>query len=684
MPAQNRSSRRAFLKFAATAAAAAAGTLPENLRAALAIPPRMKTGTIMDVEHVVILMQENRSFDHYFGTLRGVRGYDDPCAITLRDGNSVFSQPAKNGRRVLPFRFNTATTNAACLPSLDHSWKGSQSEWNGWDVWTKHKTDMTMGHFTRADIPYYHALADAFTICDAYHASVFGPTNPNRLFLFSGTSGLAVGNHGPQVTTNVDDGNVTADMALDNPDFSALTWTTYADALSKHGINWKIYQERDNFSDNSLAYFAQFRGQSPTSPHYRAARDIVPGSTAQTMKNSEGRFLLDAFENDVANAKLPAVSWIVPPAALSEHPDAPPGYGEFLISRLMDIFVRYPETWAKTVFILNYDENDGFFDHIPSPVPALNATQGALNLPIAGEVLGAVPVGLGPRVPMMLISPWSRGGWVNSQLFDHTSVLRFLEKRFGVAAPNITPWRRAVCGDLTSAFDFAQSDTYFPKSLPDTTSYVADTQASCKLARPAVPSAQSMPRQEPGQRPARALPYRLSVTARSTPSATTLHFSNQSLVGAAFLVFDGTPDSPRHVTLAARTSLPLSCPPGMPVTVHGPNGFLRQFTFGATPDTPHITEHTHDGTLILDIENPSALQVTLQATMTGYPGFSPQGLILAPGASGRVAWPLQQTDHWYDLMLSTDTHPGFHLRLAGHLETGHPSRSDPRIGSHNA
>lgn len=160
--------RRQFLKFSAAATAGAA--LPENLKRALAIAPNTVTGTIQDVEHVVILMQENRSFDHYFGCLKGVRGYGDPRAEHRPDGKNVFAQPDGKGGYVLPFLFNTAHTSSACLASLDHSWKNTQAEWNNWDTWVPHKTPMTMGHFTRNEIPYYYALADAFTICDAYHA----------------------------------------------------------------------------------------------------------------------------------------------------------------------------------------------------------------------------------------------------------------------------------------------------------------------------------------------------------------------------------------------------------------------------------------------------------------------------------------------------------------------------------
>ncbi len=251
--------RRQFLRHAA--AAGAVGLLPASVQKALALPANRTTGSIKDIEHVVILMQENRSFDHYFGSLRGVRGFGDPRPAPLPDGGTVFEQPNPGkAEKLLPFRLNTETTSASRLKSLDHSWKGSQDEWNGWDVWVSRKTGYSMGYLNREDLPYYYALADAFTICDAYHCSIFGPTDPNRLYFFSGTSGLGAGNQGPQTVTNngVDD-TWTADMALDAPDVAGLEWATYADHLEDAGVSWKLYQEYDNFGDNELAKLKNLR-----------------------------------------------------------------------------------------------------------------------------------------------------------------------------------------------------------------------------------------------------------------------------------------------------------------------------------------------------------------------------------------------------------------------------------------
>ena len=177
-------------QFLSAAAATAAVPYLEWARPAFAQAPPSK---LSDIDHIVILMQENRSFDHYFGTLSGVRGFDDAKSILLPDGRPVFYQPdpSSSAGYVLPFHLDTKTTSAQRLHDLSHSWGPLHASWNGGrlDGWvTAHeKTDgtngpLTMGYYTRDDIPFHYALADAFTICDGYHCSVMGPTYPNRYY----------------------------------------------------------------------------------------------------------------------------------------------------------------------------------------------------------------------------------------------------------------------------------------------------------------------------------------------------------------------------------------------------------------------------------------------------------------------------------------------------------------------
>ncbi|WP_408902241.1 phosphocholine-specific phospholipase C [Neokomagataea tanensis] len=652
-----------------TASLAAAGSLPANLRAALAVAPHRKTGTIQDVEHVVILMQENRSFDHYFGCLRGVRGYGDPRPARMPDGDNVFAQKAGSGQTVMPFRLNTVHTSSACIASLDHSWKGSQTAWNEWDCWVPHKTEMTMGHFTREDIPYYYALAEAFTICDSYHCSIFGPTNPNRLYLFSGTNGLTHRYDGLQAITNVDDGNETADIRLENPSFTPFQWVSYAEDLQEAGVSWKVYQEYDNFGDNPLASFKAFRGVKPGSWQYQRGRSIVEGSNKHNAETSEGRFLVEAFERDIALGKLPQVSWIVPSAALSEHPNAPPGFGEHLISRLMDVFSRHPDVWSKTVFILNYDENDGFFDHIPAPVPALRASEGFSTVSVEGESYHGVPVGLGPRVPAMIISPWSKGGRVNSELFDHTSVLRFLEKRFGVPAQNITPWRRSVCGDLTSTLDFSVQDKAWDAALPNTDDYMPQTRHSCALPHPDVPANPVMPRQEAGQRVACALPYRFSADITVQGKREFINLVNTGKVGAVFRL--SGQGASRAYTVGAGHQVEIDLVAGRPFHFAGPNGFVRERT-GIAQSLYNVALKELDEAVVLAVQGAEAgtISVVLE---DGYGAFPSERLRSDQEIKRTVA--VRESAGWYALAI--DDGRGSVMRLCGHVENGRPSMSDP-------
>jgi phospholipase C len=264
----------------------------------------------------------------------------------------------------------------------------------------------------------------------------------------------------------------------------------------------------------------------------------VAGSSAETAEKSEAQYLVSAFARDVAADSLPQVSWIVAPARYSEHPEAPPAFGESLTARLLAALVANPKVWAKTALILNYDENDGFFDHVPGPVPVTRA-QGLSSVDTRGEAYKGEPVGLGIRVPLLVVSPWTRGGFVHSGVNDHTSVIRFLERRFGVMEPNISPWRRAVTGDLVDMFDFADPDgaaIHALQSLPAIGDYHARRRAA--LPKPQPPAQQAMPAQEPGQRPARALPYRLAVSEAGEGADWQLVFANTGRQGAVFQVYD--------------------------------------------------------------------------------------------------------------------------------------------------
>jgi phospholipase C len=507
--------RRTLLR--GMAGVSASALLPDSIRQALALPASGTTGTIKDVKHIVVLMQENRSFDHYFGTLRGVRGFGDPRAAKLYgSGNSVFQQPNLNAQGVvqspptiLPFHPTAANLGQQFLVGLPHAWTDAHNAWNRglYDRWVPAKGKATMAYLQRADIPYYYALADAFTICDAYYCSSMTSTDPNRYYMWTGwcgqngtaPGGIDAANTGstPGTLSLTNGGNGVAPNGpvITNAE-AGYNWTTYPERLQQAGVSWKIYQDMGrglnatgswgwdsanpyigNYGDNSLLYFNKYRNAQPGDPLYDRARTGTNTYNGGAFNNGT---LFDQLRADVLNDTLPQVSWIAAPEAYSEHSNWPTSYGTWYIQNVLSALTANPAVWASTVLFICFDENDGFFDHLVPPTPPQSAAQGLSTVSTVNELypgagsMAAGPYGMGARVPMLVISPWSKGGWVNSETFDHTSIIRFIEKRFGVMEPNISPWRRAVCGDLSSTLDFSIANASAAR-LPSTAAYAAPT-----------------------------------------------------------------------------------------------------------------------------------------------------------------------------------------------------------------
>jgi len=489
--------RRKLLKLGTAAAAAELASLGlHGCGLAKSLPPLASgCSTLTDIEHVVIFTQENRSFDHYFGSYRGVRGFSDKSAAFNQPDPSNSTIPPQG--RLLPFHLNTSQANAACTHDITHDWVPQHQSWDNGKMdgfvtsrlpINANDAVLTMGYYTRADIPYYYALADAFTLCDNYFCSVIGPTDPNRLYTMAASLDPDGKNGGPILQTIV-----TNRSAI----YGRLTYTTMPEQLQARGISWKIYSSPDEtilggiLSDNVLSYFKNF--QDPSSVLYQNA--FGP------------QFPVD-FLSDVATGNLPQVSWLIGSVLTSDHPPAPALFGESALSLVVAALMANPLLWAKTALFVNYDENGGFFDHVP-PVTAPPGTPGeyvtAPAVPdptVIGNPAVSGPIGLGFRVPMLIISPFSRGGFVSSDLFDHTSVLRFLETRFGAEVPNLSAWRRGTVGDLTSAFNFKSPDQSIP-NLPSTIQ--GDPQAISECVNNlagfvpyTVPATQALPTQESG------------------------------------------------------------------------------------------------------------------------------------------------------------------------------------------
>jgi phospholipase C len=440
---------------------------------------------------VVIFIQENRSFDHYFGSYRGVRGFADHSRAFAQPDPANLSDPPFG--RLLPFHLDTSTTNAACTHDITHAWVPQHQSWNhgamNGFVTSRLPIDandavLTMGYYTRTDLPLYYSLADAFTVCDNYFCSVIGPTDPNRLYTMAASVDPDGRHGGPLLDTLT-----TNRQAF----FGHLTYTTMPEQLQARGITWKVYSSPDaSLENNVLWYFKNF--QDPASPLYQNA--FLPSYPA-------------SFVTDALAGNLPQVSWVLAPLVDSEHPPAPSRFGENDMSIILDAVTANQTQWAETVLFATYDENGGFFDHVPPLTPPPGTRGEYITAPpvpdpsVLGDPPISGPIGLGFRVPLLIISPFSRGGLVSSDRFDHTSVLQFLETRFGAEVPNLSTWRRSVVGDLTSAFDFAAPDRtvpILPSTLPPTVQTLAECTVTLAGTTPyQVPNPQKFPVQEKGK-----------------------------------------------------------------------------------------------------------------------------------------------------------------------------------------
>lgn len=839
--------RRDFLKLAAmlSGAAGVSGFVPESIARAYAIAPEPGTSW-RDAEHVVILMQENRSFDHVFGTLRGVRGYNDPRALRLPNGNTVFVQTDKAGQSYGPWRLDIRDTRITWMGSIPHSRNSQVEAWNEglYNQWIDAKRSeipeyksipMTMGHYTREDLPFYYALADAFTVCDQNYCGVMTSTTPNRSSFWTGTV------RNPKTYFEGKESHV----YLRNWEYvrSDMGWKTYPERLTEAGVPWKLYQNDvmysglsddkapwlGNFGCNLLEFFsayniaaypgfvtsqkqqiAQYQEQmaeidqklmGENTPEQIAdlqkqleeARNGIYHCEALLAKSGpalyrqlspEQKTLFDSafvtnagdpdfheldtlpftyngqqktmpvprgdvlyqFRKDVSEGKLPAISWLTAPENFSDHPVSA-WYGAWYVSEVMDILTQNPEVWKKTIFILTYDENDGYFDHAPSFVaadpkrPWTGGASGGINTGVEysykpDELIQGVPdaeacsgpIALGFRVPMVIASPWTRGGWVNSQLFEHTSTLRFLEQfveqKFGkqVRETNISDWRRTATGDLTSVFrtydpedaklDYVNRDPFLIeiqeaqyKEIPANYKALSPAEIASINLRPMQSSLIS--HQEPGTRRSCALPYELYAEATLTPDGRTLTLRmkagtvlhGQRSAGSPFNVYlrnlrpgtEGSVDGMRAATylvragdtLEQRWPLSLFAQDRYEVEIHGPNGFYRSF-IGASEERPIETTLEYElnggkitGNLRVHLYNSSRQKLRVTLEDCSYQA-KPIHCTLGPGAREAVLIDLKASHRWYDFRVKSEGR-ATQSRFAGRVETGRPGMSDPKM-----
>lgn len=814
-------------------AAGMTSILPPSVAKAFGIDPAPGT-TWKDAEHVVILMQENRSFDHCYGSLRGVRGFNDPRAMTLPDKNLVWFQRNDKGETFVPFRLNIKDTNATWMGCLPHGWTDQTDARNNgaYDKWLQTKQPghkdykhmpLTLGYYNREDLPFYYSLADAFTVCDQNFCSSLTGTTPNRLYLWTGK-------------TRDDDQTIPRVRNEEAEYQTEANWKTFPERLEENNVSWKIYQnevsigvgfqgEEDawlaNFGDNPIEYFTQYQVRF-SAAHMRYLPEKIAALKNEIEKGEEKiktlaegdelkklkrrldngkreleislahlekytpenyaklsqheknlhekafvtnlndpdyhklasiRYKDDAgterevnvpkgdvlfqFRQDVKQGKLPTVSWLVAPENFSDHPCAP-WYGSWYLSEAVDILTENPEVWKKTIFILCYDENDGYFDHVPPFVPptpndpssgkvsngiSLDAEHVSLEEDLkrksASQARGG-PIGLGYRVPLVVASPWNRGGAVCSQVFDHTSILMFLEKFVShktgktIKETNISSWRRTVCGDLTSTFTpyngekyvlpkFVEHDPFVEsihkaqfKSLPN--GFQALTSTEIEKANQ-TPHASVLPRQEKGTRLSRALPYELHVDGKLASNKTfEIRFDvrkdlfGQSSAGSPFQVYNyGSSFSNRTYAVTAGDTLTDTWTPETfnndhyHFKVHGPNGFFREFKGNSNERLVEIS-CTHEknakkkitGNLELTITNTGEKAISIIVKDNAYKQSS-QTKKIAAGEKIIVYVDLSKSSGWYDTSVTIDGNNAFENRFAGRVENGSEGTSDPAM-----
>ncbi|MFM0664604.1 phosphocholine-specific phospholipase C [Paraburkholderia sediminicola] len=719
-----RMNRRTFLHTAAAGAALSA--FPPAIQRALAIPANNATGTINDVEHVVIFMQENRSFDHYFGNLPGVRGYSDRFTIPMASGNPVWVQQGTSGT-VQPYHLDPALGNGLYVGGV-HTWSDQQAGWDGgrMSAWPKAKNiAASMGYLQPNDLSFHSALANAFTLCDGYHTSTHTGTFPNRIFLWSGTNGANVVGHA--VTSNNSWGYTVSGNTIGSSS-TGLPWTTYPERLQAAGISWKVYQNPTNNSNNNqLGAFASYRaavetmaakGYSVNTPYSSSVMDPISPLLRGVGNTMPDGGYLQAFADDIAAGTLPQVSWIVAPAAYSEHPIlSVPNQGAWYIQTLLDMLTANPAIWSRTVLLIPYDENDCFFDHAPPPDPPWRNSDGTYlgkstvdissehftmpHLPFDADTTppDGRPFGAGVRTPMLVVSPWSAGGWVNSQVFDHTSTLRFLEQRFGVIEQNISPWRRTVFGDLMSCFNFSNPNSATPTLVAAPTKAQADATYSQQQAAAGVPvptvGSVPLPAQQLMSRPSRALPYRLHTSSNvdTSDGLLWLTFSNTGTQGAVFHVYDrlNLASYPRRYTVEAGKEISdswnvaINAPAGQySLWVLGPNGYHRLFegnaatvASGPNPEVRVCYDHGNNA-VYLTIMNAGNASAQVTVTSNAYRIDGPWVYTVAAGMQVEPYWTLSQSGGWYDFTVSAGNQ--FVRRFAGRLETGSDGISDPAMG----
>ncbi|PYH92530.1 non-hemolytic phospholipase C precursor [Aspergillus ellipticus CBS 707.79] len=449
-------------------------------------------GSLRDIKHVVIFMQENRSWNSYFGTMAGVRGFNDPNVQVNSDGLPVWYQQvdpdmSTDAKTLLPwylgYQGGNSTDAIQCMTAGDNGYEDNHAVLNHGlnNHWARNKTPWSWGYLKRDDIPIQYAIADGWTAGDMYQESQVTSTNPNRVTLASGSVNVPGGPQSPDQGGVYIDNNVTPGCDSYNINCYPLKWKTIYEIYEEAGVSWQVYQDRDNFDDNPLARFEQFQNASSSSLLAQKGLSYL-GS--------------DGFYNAAANGTLPEISFIVGPAELSEHPPYMPKDGGWLQKQVVESVFNSPQ-YSSTLLMISYDESGGFGDHVV-PFHSPKDTPGEWMEDPYG-IFGKVFVGPGVRVPFYMVSPWARGNRVFTERADHNSQILFLEQWLtargykNVQTPEMVHWRRDHMSNLVNALDLDNPDFSLPVLPPaekpemSAGSYVGSSNCEATYSQPRPP-----------------------------------------------------------------------------------------------------------------------------------------------------------------------------------------------------
>lgn len=793
--------------------------MPASIQRALSIEADPGT-TFLDAEHVVFLMQENRSFDHCYGTLSGVRGFNDPRVMRQPNQLPVWFQKDQDQSIYGPFRLDIENTKITWMGSLPHSWKDmvearNEGKMDQWLIAKKPGNKeyahlpLTLGYFTREDIPFYYAFADAFTVCDQHFCSSLTGTSANRSYFWAGA-----------IRENPRDPNSVAHVNNGQINYQDVSWKTYPERLEANDISWKVYQNElslpvgfsdleeswlANFTDNNLEFYKQYNVRfhkahiqfkqlelirlqqkiqeevqagaavdalqeervkleqyleqygaeafdqlsvfeqnihkkafttNTEDPDYHTLEEIEYQEHGELKKVEVPKGdILYQFRKDVNQDTLPMVSWLVAPCNFSDHPGAP-WFGAWYVSEVLDILTKNPTVWKKTIFILTYDENDGYFDHVAPFVPPLSTDkqQGKVsgNMDTQDEWVTreqdqardsksklASPIGLGYRVPMVVASPWTRGGWVNSEVCDLTSTLQFLEyfieKKTGkkVIEENISQWRRGTCGNMTSVFQPANDLKEMEIDFVDRNSYVerilsarnknlphgfVQYNAADLQQRTAWNDLPNFPKQERGVKKACGLPYHVNANIKVEAKEVHLYFAIEAnqLKNKDYLapiqVYAHQKiqnESGRNWNFSVNEQEPISYAWATQeledgrynFSVHSFNGFYRNFKGHIADPQVEINCTVLANQMVqLVLKNKSNKALTFFVQDVVYVKTN-QTIKLTAQAEQLIELDYADYKGWYDVVITLAEHKSFMYHYAGHIENGGSSITDPYMAS---